>query len=232
MRIILISLVLAIMVSCSNPNSPKTTLSPVNPPQENIYSNTTPVVSYKTPVYEPSSSLISLEIGKDSVASYSVMEQLLRLSAPNAAIGKTKEVTGSIIFNQTGDIQPGSNMSVNADSLTSDESRRDRYLRDKSLESKMFPKITFTIVESSSIPWPLPSEGTFSFQLIGQLTIRDVSKTVEWDTIATFSKADIQGTATTTITFEEFEIQKPSLAFILSVDDEIALTLEFYISHE
>jgi len=232
MRIILISLIVTIMLSCSNSDSPETKLVPVNSPQQNIYSSPTPVVPFNTPDYKPSSSFISLEIGDDSIASYSVMEQLLRLSAPNAAIGKTKEVTGSIIFNQSGDIQLGSHMTVNADSLTSDESRRDRYLRNKTLESKKFSEINFKIVESSNIPWPLPNEGTFSFQLVGQLTIKDVTKIVEWNTIAVFSKTGIQGTASTTITFEDFKIEKPSLAFILSVDDEIDLTLEFHISRK
>jgi hypothetical protein len=44
---------------------------------------------------------------------------------------------------------------------------------------------------------------------------------------ATFAGTIIYGKAITIISFDEFSIKKPMLAFILSVEDEIRLDLEF-----
>ena len=53
------------------------------------------------------------------------------------------------------------------------------------------------------------------------------TKTLTWDVMATFGPDAITGLATTTFTFDTFEIAVPSVARVLSVADNIRLELEF-----
>ena len=76
----------------------------------------------------------------------------------------------------------------------------------------------------------MPSEGSVSFTLLGNMTIRDVTKPVTLDAEAQFTGDSITATASTTVTFDQFEMSKPSLAFILSVADEIRLELDIQAS--
>ena len=53
-----------------------------------------------------------------------------------------------------------------------------------------------------------------------------MSKPVTLDAEAQFTGDSITVTASTIITFDQFEMSKPSLAFILSVEGEIRLELD------
>ncbi len=62
------------------------------------------------------------------------------------------------------------------------------------------------------------------------MTIRDVTKPVTLVVEAQFTGDSITATASTIITFDQFEMSKPSLAFILSVEGEIRLELDIQAS--
>jgi polyisoprenoid-binding protein YceI len=65
------------------------------------------------------------------------------------------------------------------------------------------------------------------FQLIGDLTLHGVTKEVTWNVVATFGNETVGGRATTTLLFADFNMGKPTLARLLSVDDKINLEVEF-----
>ena len=75
--------------------------------------------------------------------------------------------------------------------------------------------------------------------LVGNLTIHGVEKQVSWDTTVTLVDGVITGTATTQVTFDEFEIEKPVIGPVMSIEDEVDLTIDIvaeparsYISRE
>ena len=104
-----------------------------------------------------------------------------RLSILSEAIGETSDVTGTIIFNETGSVLSKSSvLTVGVDGLTSDESREDGFLRRSSIQTSRFPDATFSINGTEGLDWPLPSEGSVSFTLLGNMTIRDVSTPSRW----------------------------------------------------
>jgi len=153
------------------------------------------------------------------------------LSIPSEAIGETSDVTGTIIFNVNGSVlSEASVLTVGVDGLTSDESRGEGFLRRSSIQTSRFPDATFSINGTEGLDGPLPSEGSVSFTLLGNMTIRDVSKPVTLDAEAQFTGDSITATASTVITFDQFEMSKPSLAFILSVEGEIRLELDIQAS--
>ena len=93
----------------------------------------TPAMNTKTSVPSESTVMnngfVSVSLSDTSTARYLIRERLARLELPNDAIGETEQVTGRIIFDAQGSIQDSSQFTVNVKSLVSDESRRDRYVR-------------------------------------------------------------------------------------------------------
>ena len=170
---------------------------------------------------------ILLKLVEPSAARYIIREQLARLDLPNDAIGQTSDVSGMIHFDSSGAILQDSAFTVNVSSLTSDEARRDRYLKSRALASDQYPIVKFAINEVTGLPWPLPTSGTHTLDLIGDLTIKEVTKPVIWRTVVEFDSNKIVGNASVTITFKEFDMKKPRFAFIISVAEEIKLELKF-----
>lgn len=171
--------------------------------------------------------LTRISLLEDSFALYRVRERLARLTLPNYAIGETNKVKGQIVLDGNGKITGDSFFEVEAGSFVSDEDRRDRYIRNRTLEAKRYPTIGFTATKIHSLPWPLPTEGSLHVRLIGDMTIKDVTRVVTWDLEIDFVDDKIDGIATVTISFEEFALEKPKVAVVLSVEDEIQLELNF-----
>ena len=165
------------------------------------------------------------------MARYRVKEQFARRNAPNDAVGETAKVTGAIVFDTNGGvISEESTLVVDLGTLRSDDDDRDEYLRERSLESDRFPLAEFAVQEISGPPWPLPHEGEFSFQLEGDLTLHNNTSPLTWEAVAQFTPEQIVGTAKTSFTFGVFHLVRPSRFFLLSVEDNIRLELDFVLS--
>ena len=170
-----------------------------------------------------------VRLTEESEARYRIREQLANLPAPNDAVGVTTEVSGSVFLNADGSLdtaQP-SQITVGLASLKSDEGRRDRYVRNNTLQTSQFPNTVFTVKEFQGLPTPLPTSGEHSFKMIGDLKIKDVSHTVTWDVTAAFTEESIDGMATTSIAFADFKMEKPSVSIVLSVQDTFTLEIDF-----
>ena len=162
------------------------------------------------------------------LARYLIREELTGVPLPFDAIGETSQVTGALTFTADGDVVvESSRIVMNAASLRSDEANRDRYLRGNAIETATYPEIIFVMTGVSGLEWPLPTSGEVEFTIEGDLTVRDVTRPVEWETVATFDGNNVSGTAKTNFTFGEFEMEVPDLWFIVSLEDNIRLELEF-----
>ena len=224
------------LAGCGEPVAPSPTPSlsnnqqPASAPTQTL----APTASQEAVVSqsETSASVVTIEFGDGSVARYLVREELARRNLPNDAIGETTDVSGSIVFDADGTVQPEhSKIVVDMRTLLSDESRRDGFLRDRSLESNKFPMAEFVIFETPGLPWPLPESGEVAFQLKGDMTLHGVTKQLTWDVVAEFGSGTLTGQTKTSFTFDEFDMEKPSLFFILSVDDNIRLEVDFIASY-
>lgn len=163
-----------------------------------------------------------------SSAEYKVREQLANINFPSDAIGKTQDIAGTISINPDGSINSAdSKFVVNVDSLTSDRSQRDNFLRRNSLQTSQYPQVVFVPTHVSGLPSPLPASGQVTFKLTGNLTVRDVTKPVTWDVTATVDGSQLTGTATISFKFEDFNIPQPQVPVVLSVVDNITLDLNF-----
>jgi polyisoprenoid-binding protein YceI len=170
-----------------------------------------------------------LEITAGTTARYKVQEQLAGVNFPSQAVGTTDAVTGSIVINPDGSFAPESKISVDLTKLHSDQSMRDGYVRGRVLETDTYPTLEFVPKRAIGLPSPLPSGmgAQAGFQLVGDMTVHGVTKEVTWTIVATFANDAVDGRATTTTDFATFNMTKPSLARLLSVDDKIELEIEF-----
>ena len=144
------------------------------------------------------------------------------------ATGETSEVVGRIVFDADGAIfADESSIVIQAGTLKTDNDRRDRYVREQTLQTAMYPEIIFRPTSAEGLPSPLSeASGEVEFTLSGDLTIRDQTRPVTWDVTAEFG-GSITGLAVIDIDFEQFGMDKPSVAVVVSVGDTIRLELDF-----
>lgn len=162
--------------------------------------------------------------GDGNEARYRVREQLVGVNFPNDAVGVTKAIQGSIAVDQAGRIVvDGSKITVDLVSMASDRDMRDGYVRRNTLVTETYPSVVLVPTELKGLRWPLPASGSVTFQLIGNLTVKDVTRSTTWDVTMTVAGGTLTGTATTSFTFEEFGLTKPRVARVMSVEDTIKL---------
>jgi polyisoprenoid-binding protein YceI len=170
-----------------------------------------------------------LEITQGTKARYKVTEQLAGINFPSDAVGTTETITGAIIVNPDGSIASGSKLTVDLRTLTSDQSMRDGYIQNRTLETAKFPMLELVPKRVVGLASPLPSgnQAQAGFQLIADVTLHGVTKETTWNVVATFGNASVAGRATTTVDFATFNMTKPTLARLVSVEDKIQLEIEF-----
>ncbi len=162
-----------------------------------------------------------------SEARYRVREQLAGVSLPSDAIGRTKSITGTIVGKMDGSIvEEESKFMVDLRTLQSDESRRDNFLRNNVLHTNQYPNAVFVPKQTEGLPFTLPPASEVSFKLMGDLTIRNVTKPVAWDVVCRPQGEQGTCTATTSFDFPYFGLTQPRVPVVLSVQDTIRLEVD------
>ena len=187
-----------------------------------------PVVQ-ETPVATdlPVSAPIIFQISQEgSEASFNIFEELR--GQPKDVIGTTDQVAGEIALDksdlsatQVGVIQ------VNARTLVTDDDRRNQAIRNRILNTDNYEFITFTPTQISGLEGAATVGQEFTFQIAGDLTIRDVTKPVVFDVTAQLVTEDqLTGYAEAKIQRGDFNIVIPSVPFVANVSEEIALEID------
>lgn len=161
-------------------------------------------------------------------ARYRIMERLAANTIDNEVIGKTTAVTGMVTIKADGKVDSaGSKITIDLKTLTTDRSNRDRYVQRNTLHTEQFPTAVLTIVELKGLPAKLPTSGTLTLTLVGELTMHGVTKPTTWAVTATASATGLSGLAKTSFTFAEFGLTQPRVPIVARVDDLITLEYEF-----
>ena len=163
-----------------------------------------------------------------SLASYAVDEVFLRENNRLfTAVGVTHAVSGEIVLDRTA---PGRSrvgeIVVDLQQLTSDDRRRDRALRDeKYLDSDRNPEARLTGAELRGMPPHVSDGAPFRFTLLGQLTVRGISRPTTWQARSTVVGDTLRATATTRVKMSAFGVEVPNL-LALRAKDDVLVTLE------
>ena len=160
--------------------------------------------------------------GEASTASYRVMEELSSVGT-NEVVGTTNAILGSILFDENNVPVACSNFAVDMRTMETDESKRDNYLRENTLESDTFPYATFVVSSVTGLEDGLSEGETATVGLTGDFTLHGVTKTVTWDGEVTLEGETITGTASHTFLIADYDMEKPIIGPVVSIADEVTL---------
>ena len=168
-------------------------------------------------------------LGEGTIARYRVEEELANTGF-FIAVGETTDVAGAIAFDADGAVvAQESRIAVQAATLRTDSNRRDNYVRNRTLETDSYPEVVFVPTAIDGLPDSIAdASGDVAFTITGDLTVKDQTREVTWDASATFAgDGAATGIASVEFTFDDFGMDKPRVAIVLSVEDTIRLELDF-----
>ncbi len=167
------------------------------------------------------------EIVQEESEARFVIDEVLN-GSPKTVVGTTNQVAGQIVLDPEapGDARVGT-IRINARTFTTDSDRRNRAIENRVLETGEYEYITFDPKELVGLPESVSAGNTYSFQIVGDLTIRDVTRETTFDvTVSSVTEDRLEGKATTTIRYANWDISIPQVPFVASVSDEVRLELD------
>jgi polyisoprenoid-binding protein YceI len=168
-------------------------------------------------------------VPSESKVTYEVAETFINQSNRfNLAVGVTNSVSGQI----QADLQnpPASTLgefTIDISKFTSDSSRRDNAIRNNWLESARFPTAVFKPTSIATLPGSYDEGKDYSFQVTGDLTVKETTRPVTFDVTAKLNGNTLAGKATATILLSDFNVGPISILGVLKTEDQAKLTLEF-----
>lgn len=162
-----------------------------------------------------------------SFVQYRVKEQLASIGIETDATGKTADVTGSMTIEGA----TVSDVTVRAQvaTLTSDQDRRDRSIRDNGLQSNQFPTATFVLTQPITLV-QAPQKGVkVTTDATGDFTLHGITKRVTIPLVGRWDGKAVQVVGDLPIRFVDYGITPPSIGGFVSVggDGHMELALFF-----
>lgn len=180
-----------------------------------------------TPAQSAAGALKLTLVPDNSEARFLVKEQLAGNNLPSDAVGKTRGVKGMIVIGQDGKIDKAqSKITVDVNSLATDQPMRDGFIKRSTLETDKFPTAEFVPTEVKGLPTPLPKSGAVNFQIIGDMTVHGTTKPITWDVTGTVDGGTFKGTGKTAVKFADFNMNAPKVPRVLSLEDNIRLEID------
>jgi polyisoprenoid-binding protein YceI len=161
----------------------------------------------------------------ESEFGYRVKEVLFGVNT--TAAGRSNEITGSMTIEGT--TVTDASFTVDVESITSDESRRDNQFRNRMMEVYRYPEATFTLtapIEFGAVP-PVGEQITAS--ATGDLTLHGVTRPVTFDVTAEAGDDRIGVLGNIPVRFADYDIENPSMSGITTEDNGL---LEFVLVFE
>jgi polyisoprenoid-binding protein YceI len=177
---------------------------------------------------EMAASPITFELVPAESEARFLIDEVLR-GDPITVVGATDQVAGQFAVdpNDLSSAQAGT-IHVNARTLATDNEFRNRAIKNRILLTDKYEFVTFAPMEVIGLPETGSADESYTFQIVGDLTITDVTRQVTFDVTATAtSEARIEGTATTAFPYTDFELFIPDAPAVDTVDDVVRLELEF-----
>lgn len=154
--------------------------------------------------------------GEETFVGYRVREEFASIGVADA-VGRTGDVTGTAEVE--GDTVTAAELEADMTTLVSDESRRDDALRGRGIETDRFPSARFSLSE----PVDLTRRTTAAR---GELTLHGETRPIRVRVSAQRLGGDtLELAGSAPIAFADFRIEPPSVAGVVTVEDEG--TLEF-----
>jgi polyisoprenoid-binding protein YceI len=167
-----------------------------------------------------------LSPGDGIFVGYRVQEQFAGDTIEKTAVGRTIAVSGSMAISA----DQVTAVSVEADMtrLTSDQRRRDDYIRQRGLETDTYGTATFTLTEPIALPAQVPTGEPFDLTAKGELTLHGTTRPVEMALEAQWDGTVIDVAGGTHIVMADYGMEPPSNSIVSVADEgELGLQLSF-----
>lgn len=201
-----------------------------NPLSETASGNTdlhTEVRGLRTFVIIPSESMASYiadeEFFADALAKYGIN------AGRQDTIGSTQEISGRLTLDldDLGNALGENSFTVLLNTLKSDQTLRDGYLRTSGPRFSQYPEATFVATAIAGAPSSYDDGDEVHFHLTGNMTIRNITHPVTFSVASRLSGDILTGVAETTLLMSDFGIEPPNFLNTLTVADEIGIKIEF-----
>jgi polyisoprenoid-binding protein YceI len=182
---------------------------------------------------DPSTSTLTstlFRISQDeSEVSFEIDEVLM--GQPKHVIGTTNQVAGDIFVDyatptntKVGEIR------IDARTLSTDSELRNRALRSQILQSSRdeYEFISFTPTTITGLPDKIEVGQEVTFQVTGDLKIREITQPITFDVTATATTGDrLEGSAKADVTRDQFGLTIPNAPGVANVTNEVILNIKF-----
>jgi polyisoprenoid-binding protein YceI len=144
-------------------------------------------------------------------------------------IGSTQNFAGqfNINFDDLSALEGTNQFTVELNTLTTDQSRRDNWIRNNGPQFNTYPLAEFTATGLEGPPESYTEGEEVQFKLLGNLTIREITQPVTFDVMAKVEGDTVTGVATAALKMTDFGIDPPNFANTLSVANEFQIRVEF-----
>jgi polyisoprenoid-binding protein YceI len=162
-----------------------------------------------------------------SEARYEVSETFFQGNRLNLAVGRTKGIAGEVLvdFANPANSQIGT-IVVDVSQLTSDEGRRDNYIRNNALQSAQYPEATFKPTKIEGLPASAKPGDQLTLRVTGDLTVKQTTRPVTFDVTLQANQDKLTGTASVEIVLSDFDAGPIQLA-MLQTEDKAKLVFDF-----
>ncbi len=179
--------------------------------------------------------LAVMNIVPDQSEVHFITHEVLR-GSPNTVDGCTRDIAGQIgvDFSTPQNSQVGV-IKVDARTFATDNELRNRAIRGQILQSSedQFEFISFKPTSISGLPDSVTINQQFEFQIVGDLTIRDITKPVTFDvTVTPDAQTEIKGTATATVQRSDYNLTIPNVPGVADVDQAVDIKISFVANTE
>jgi polyisoprenoid-binding protein YceI len=182
------------------------------------------------PTLAPSKDATILTIDPSSSQATFTIDEVL-FGKPNTVVGKTNSITGQLQVNlkdpsqsQVGQIR------VDLSTLATDNNLRNRTLQSRILETDQQANQYAVFVPRSlkGLPSTISLGQPVSFQITGDLTIHQVTRSVTFDAKVTLAgSTTLTGQAQTTVSYKDFNLAIPNVPSVTGVSETVQLALTF-----
>ncbi len=168
-------------------------------------------------------------VGQESRVRFMLNEELR--GQPVRVVAETDQVAGCIYIDaanpQNTILAP---IEINVRTLETDSENRNRAIRSQILESAKdeYEFTQFVPTAISGLPSAVTIGQAFTFQVTGDLKLRDITNSVTFEiTVTPINETRIEGKGTAQVTRDEYDLNIPSVPGVANVSDEVDLEIEF-----
>jgi polyisoprenoid-binding protein YceI len=212
----------------ASPSAAATSAAPTETTQAPATSATAAETTVAASAPATSAGTIVAQIVLEESEARFIIDEVLN-NAPTTVVGKTNQVAGEIAVNPNDPTQTRvGTIQVNARTLATDNDFRNRAIKNRILMTDQYEFVTFTPKQLTGLPQQATMGQEYSFQIIGDLTIRDTTKEVTFDVTAKpVSDTRLEGAARATIRYADFGLTIPQVRQVASVDEQVRLEIDF-----